>query len=66
MKPTGWIHTDAIAFVPCPRCKARSGRRCYSPSGRPCVYPHKARIDLYVDMFGPALVTIRQWTMTNW
>lgn len=43
-KVSGWLYTDAQAFVDCPRCKSTAGDTCRRPNGRPAWPPHAERI----------------------
>lgn len=32
--PTGWLSTDSVHYETCPRCGAKPGYLCVTPSGR--------------------------------
>lgn len=42
-KPTGWIFTDAVALLSCPKCGSSAGYHCESAKGRKVWPPHSAR-----------------------
>jgi len=46
---TGWINTDAVNLINCPKCKQPKGVMCQMPSGRKASIPHiERRLELLV------------------
>lgn len=44
MISSGWLYTDAIHMIDCPKCGQISGSRCRTPMGRINKTPHKERV----------------------
>lgn len=40
---SGWLNTDAVNLVSCPRCGSKPGENCKSPKGRRAFSPHGER-----------------------
>lgn len=51
---TGWMHTDAVKHMDCPRCQEKAGDRCRQPSGRLTDPPHNERCMALTAKFGDA------------
>jgi protein-disulfide isomerase len=41
---TGWIFTDAVRQVSCPKCGSGAGYICETPKGRKAWPPHNDRV----------------------
>lgn len=41
---TGWMYTDAVNQVDCPKCKAVATQYCRTPKGRKAWPPHGERV----------------------
>jgi hypothetical protein len=48
---TGWIFSDAVLQIKCPRCKSTEGYCCERPKGRQAWPPHVERIRLFYKLF---------------
>lgn len=51
-KLTGWMFTDAVAQVGCPKCGAVAGQSCCTPKGRKADPPHQERCKALTDKVG--------------
>lgn len=41
---TGWLFTDTVTQVDCPRCGCSAGYSCQTPKGRKTEFPHTERM----------------------
>lgn len=49
---TGWMNTDAEHFMDCPKCKAKAGETCQTPSGPASRVTHMERTKALIAEFG--------------
>jgi hypothetical protein len=49
---TGFLFTNAVQKMACPKCGASSGYPCATPKGRRAKFPHTERIAKYQEAIG--------------
>jgi len=45
----GWLDSDVVNEIECPRCKEPPGRRCIRKNGKKAIYIHLGRKALFIE-----------------